>query len=123
MADDNGVQRLLSADEFHRMTDRSIVIEKERLLPSGTRFVFSVDGMLDGERVRGALYVGKPGQSFAECLPMLDEATAAWIKEFGKPGVAGYMEFSLNDLQTQEWRFKHQKPPVNSKRWRALMKR
>jgi hypothetical protein len=100
--EDKGVLRLLSEDEFRRMTGWHIVIEHERMLLSGTRFVFTVDGVLDGERMRGALYVGKPGQSFADCLPMIDKATAEWMKQYAPPGVGGYMEFGLDDLQPKQ---------------------
>ena len=107
--DEKGVLRLLSEDEFRRMTGRNIVIEHERVLPSGTRFVFTVDGHLDGKPMRGALYVGKPGQSFAECLPMIDKATAEWMKKYAPPGVGGYMEFSLDDYQLKAT------PPVSGR--------
>ncbi len=96
------VLRLLSEDEFRRMTGRHIVIEHERALPSGTRFVFTVNGHLDGKPMRGALYVGKPGQSFAECLPMIDKATAEWMKRYAPPGVGGYIEFGLDDFQLKD---------------------
>ena len=94
--DEKGVLR---EDEFRRMTGRNIVIEHERVLPSGTRVVFTVDGRLDGEPVREAFYIGKAGQSFAECLPMIDKATAAWMKQYAPPGVSGYMEFPLPDAE------------------------
>jgi hypothetical protein len=84
------------------MTRRTITIEHEKVLPSGTRFVFTVDGLLDGNPMRGALYVGRPGQSFADCLPMLDRATAEWIEQYAPPGIGGFREFGLDDCQLKQ---------------------
>jgi hypothetical protein len=64
-------RRILDADELVRMTDLRPRFEKEIALKGDSRgnknrvFLFSIDGMLDGNRIIGALFAG-------ECLLVQD---------------------------------------------------
>lgn len=56
-------RRILNADELHRMKDRRPRFEKQIHLPGDSRrknsvWFFSIDGMLDGAWVKGAMMAG-----------------------------------------------------------------
>lgn len=83
------VRRILSADELYRMKDVKPRLEKELRLPGDSRarnkvWLFSLDGVLDGNAVKGALFAGEcilvQGRNFEQAFRLAKDGVASTIE-------------------------------------------
>jgi len=89
-------RRILTADELCRLKDARPHFEKEMVLPGDSRkknivFMFSIDGMLDGEPVIGALFAG-------ECM-LVQARTLAMAERICKEGLKDTASFALAEFE------------------------
>jgi len=85
----NAVRRILTADELYRLKDARPRLEKDFTLPGDSRsrnrvWMFSVDGMLDGSWVRGAMFAGEcivvQGRNFESAFKLAKDGLASTIE-------------------------------------------
>lgn len=89
-------RRILSADELCRLKDARPRFEKEVSLPGNSRkdstvWMFSIDGMLDGEAVIGALFAG-------ECM-LVQARTLHMAERICKEGLRDTASFALAEYE------------------------
>lgn len=89
-------RRILTADELCRLKDARPRFEKEIRLPGDSRgttntvFMFSIDGMLDGEAVIGALFAGECMLVQARSLKMAERIAKEGLQDTARFALAEY---------------------------------
>lgn len=89
-------RRILTADELCMLRDARPRFEKQIVLPGDSRkrntvWMFSIDGMLDGEAVIGALFAG-------ECM-LVQARTQHMAERIAKEGLKDTASFALAEFE------------------------
>lgn len=90
-------RRILHADELCRMKDLQPQFEKEMKLPGDSRgptntvFMFSVNGLLDGKPVRGALFAGE--------AMLVQARTLKQAERIAREGLRDTARFAVMELE------------------------